>query len=172
MRSVVPLLLVLCQGVAAAEIPPAYTATARAYGVPVEPYYAIALQESNRTIAGFGNKPWPWTLNIAGRSAYYPTRETAYAALVTALERTERVDVGPMQIHWAAHKKMLRDPWTALDPFFNLRLGAYLFKDCLVRRSSLDDAIGCYHAPNNPDAARRYIRHVRSRLAQLQGATT
>ncbi len=153
-------------------IPPAYTATADAFGVPVHAYYAIALQESNRQAPGHGIKPWPWTLNIAGRSAYFPTRDAAYMALLEALERTERVDIGPMQIHWKAHKALLRHPWTALDPHFNLRVGAYLLRDCIQRRPNLEAAIGCYHAPNNPTVAQRYIAQVLPRLKRLVEAAS
>lgn len=164
--------LLSARAVAGDGIPPAYTTTAEAFGVPVHAYYAIALQESNRRVPGHGVKPWPWTLNIAGRATYFPTRDAAYAALVEALERTERVDIGPMQIHWKAHKRLLRHPWTALDPHFNLRVGAYLLRDCIKRRPDLMTAIGCYHAPNNPTAAQRYIARVLPRLKRLVEAAS
>lgn len=156
----------------AVEIPPAYAATAEAYGVPVHAYYAIALQESNRRVPGHGVKPWPWTLNIAGRPAYFASREAAYTALLDALKQTQRIDVGPMQIHWKAHKRLLGTPWAALDPLFNLRVGAYLLRDCIERRSTLRSAIGCYHAPNNATAAQRYISQVVPRIQRLVEAAT
>src|SRR5690606_11626175 len=61
------LLLALLGSAQARELPPtAYQQIARQAGIPAEILYAIALQESALLLRG-QLRPWPWTLNVAGR---------------------------------------------------------------------------------------------------------
>jgi len=73
-----------------------------------------------------------------------------------------------MQIHWRAHRRLLRDPWAALDPMFNLRVGAYLLRERWQAAGNLWQAIGRYHAPSRPERAAWYRRQVARRLGQLR----
>ncbi len=80
---------------ASSHIPQGYRTVASQHQVPAEVLFAVALAESGRTV----NKvtvPWPWTLNVAGKSYRYATRAEGCQAL-TRFMRThplKRIDVG------------------------------------------------------------------------------
>lgn len=163
------ILFMLLPAAVQAEIPARYRQAAAEYGLPAKVVYAVALTESGTQLQSGRARPWPWTLNIEGRGHYYPTREAAYVALRAYLDRGgRRADVGLMQIHWRLHQRLLRDPWAALDPVFNLRVGAYLLRERWQAAGNLWQAIGHYHAPRWPERAAWYRRQVARRLGQLR----
>jgi hypothetical protein len=47
-------------------VPQAYRVIAAAERVPAESLYSLAMAESTRKTA-WGSKPWPWTINVAGK---------------------------------------------------------------------------------------------------------
>ncbi|GAB6040897.1 transglycosylase SLT domain-containing protein [Endothiovibrio diazotrophicus] len=152
---------------ATAEIPPAYHAVAAERGVPAQLLYSVALVESQRPVAG-GRRPWPWTLNVEGRSLFFPSREAALRALVQALAHTDRVAVGLMQVYWRYNgHRFGGDPQRALDPYANLRAGADVLRECIARKRSLGAGIGCYNA-TSPDKAARYLAKVTTELRALR----
>lgn len=154
----------------APPVPWGYAYEARAHGIPATVLYAIALTESGRRWADGRVYPWPWTLNVAGRGERYATRQEAHAALLSHLQRGVRsIDVGLMQINWAAHGAKLGTPWNALEPYHNLRIGAKILLEQYQRSGDWTHAIGRYHAPNNPDRAAGYRRKVLIHLAGLYG---
>lgn len=154
------MLLLWAQGSAAA-VPPGYRLVAEAQGVPASVLYAVALAESGITLES-GRRPWPWSLNVEGRAHRYATRAHAWQALRGFLSRgITRIDVGPMQVSWLYHREALGDPWGALDPYHNLRVGAAILRAEHRRTGDWWRAVGRYHAPNNPKRASRY----RSRVA-------
>ncbi|HXK57435.1 MAG TPA: lytic transglycosylase domain-containing protein, partial [Gammaproteobacteria bacterium] len=63
-------------------VPAGYRSIATEQGVPHTVLYAIALTESGKQIkpAG-GHRPWPWTLNLAGRGYFFDSRLEAWQAL-------------------------------------------------------------------------------------------
>lgn len=155
---------------AADPVPSGYRRVAAAQGFPAEVLYAVALAESGRKLASGAVRPWPWTLNVAGRPYRYATRREAFRALEGFLAQGEMlIDIGLMQINWRYHRDTLGTPWQALDPYHNLRVGAALLK----RRYRLDGdwwaAIGHYHRPAGGQRAERYRRRVGKRLAALIG---
>ncbi|NQD22972.1 lytic transglycosylase domain-containing protein, partial [Pseudomonas aeruginosa] len=84
---------------AAVDPPPAYKQIALAKGVPAEVLYSVALTESKVLLRG-EYVPWPWTLNLAGKSYYYATRTTACTALLAAINLygAKSVDSGLGQV--------------------------------------------------------------------------
>lgn len=153
---------------AQAGVPGGYCRVAGEHGVPCTILYAVALAESGAAANGKAvRRPWPWTLNVAGRGHFYASRKAAWQALNTFIARGERsIDIGLMQVNWRFHRERLGDPWQALDPYHNLRVGAGILKDCFRRRRDWWAGVGCYHAPSNPVRAQRYrarvVRHWRS----------
>ena len=65
---------------AAQDVPSGYRRVAQQAGVPADLLYAMALTESGSRVQQ-GIRPWPWTLNIAGRGYRYSTRQDACMAL-------------------------------------------------------------------------------------------
>ena len=159
--------------VCAEEPPWGYRQIAREYGIPPERFYAVALQESRAKLRSGKVRPWPWTLSIDKAPHYFRTRRAAWRALKLALEdRVHQLGVGLMQIEWRYHKDKLIDPWQALEPYHNLRVGAGYLRDCYWRTGDWDRAVGCYHSPGETPAQRRrakqYSKQVSRQLAALE----
>lgn len=167
-------------GIAAASIadpiPPAYRAIASAGGVPAEVLFVVALKESGVRLDAGRVVPWPWTLNIAGKPHRYASRVQAHAGLLAALDDGRWVDVGLGQISWQYHTERLRDPWSALDPLFNLQIAAALLRQAYESGDGQDwwAAAGRYHSPGKRPAQRqraeRYAEDARLRHRRLFGA--
>lgn len=149
-----------------AEIPAAYRNAAVENRVPAVLLYAIALTESGRQTKA-GLKAWPWTLNIAGDGAYFVDRKSAWQRMQRALALKQNVDIGLMQVSWRYHRNRLETPWKALNPHWNVRIGAQILRRCFDERGSWLAAIGCYHAPNDAARASVYRQRVKRTLARL-----
>ncbi|ENT7862813.1 hypothetical protein ACFGQG_002155 [Salmonella enterica] len=67
-------------------IPPGYHLVASESGVPAEALYSVSLAETSRKLP-HGERPWPWTLNVAGKGYRYNTRQEAYDALLSFMRR-------------------------------------------------------------------------------------
>ena len=141
-------------------------------GIPPALLYAVALTESAKKVGSPAVvRPWPWTLNLAGRGVFFDSRLEAWQALSAWLEQGERsVDIGLMQVSWRYHEARLGTPWQALDPYRNLRVGAGILKDCYTTRLDWWASVGCYHAPANPERAFHYRGRVASRWRRLVDA--
>jgi hypothetical protein len=150
-------------------VPSGYRLVASEKKIPDSIFYAVALAESGRTLpADRVRRPWPWTLNVAGDGYYYSTRIEAWQALQKWMDQGKRsIDIGLMQVNWRYHRKRLGDPWQALDPYHNLRVGADILQDCYASERDWWASVGCYHAPSNPERAARYRRRVESQWRRI-----
>jgi soluble lytic murein transglycosylase-like protein len=154
----------------AMDVPPAYRRVAAEYGIPAQVLYAVALTESGLRMPLSGDhRPWPWTLNVAGKAYRYGSRDLAYAALTRHLAQTDMVDVGLMQVNWRYHSNKLLDQRLSLDPWFNLRVGASILRSLYDECGDWMVAAGRYHAPENPERAAGYMAKVRLHMASVDG---
>ena len=153
--------------------PPAYQWAARQAGVPSSVLYAIALQEYGARFRG-RLLPWPWTLNVAGRSERYATRQDACAGLRRALAQApmKRIDVGLGQINLGYHAKRYREACDLLDPYRNLAIAAGILKEQHVSGEDWLLAIGRYHRPAGGAPADRYRQSVSRHLRRLSGPSS
>ncbi|WP_110972544.1 transglycosylase SLT domain-containing protein [Pseudomonas huaxiensis] len=156
-----------------AAVPPiAYQYAAQAAEIPPEVLYAIALQESGLELRG-RRRPWPWTLNVAGKSQYYSSRTQACAALQYAARRVKatRIDVGLAQLNLGYQRAHYSAPCELLSPAHNLTIAASILRR--HRRAGEDwlPAIGRYHRPAGGPLATRYQRRVSEYLSRLQKGT-
>lgn len=151
------------------EIPMAYREVAERNGIPPAILYSIALAESGRSAAGSGvARPWPWIVNVRGQGRYLPTRRSAWRLIIAAIASdTPSVDIGLMQVNWRYHRHRLKNPWRALDPVANLSAAAEILIECRARWSDWWAAVGCYHAPSDPERAARYRDRVRAHWRTL-----
>jgi soluble lytic murein transglycosylase-like protein len=174
MRWLAVLPLALLAGIASAQEipPPAYQLAAKQAGIPSAVLYAVALQESGIQRNG-RIVPWPWSLNVAGKSRRFQTRAAACAALKQALRQVAatRVDVGLGQINLGYQKHRYRDPCDVLDPYANLRLAADILREHHASGQDWLIAIGRYHHPAGGEPAERYRRSVSRHLDRVQGAS-
>ena len=167
------LLFLVSQTVGAVEtVPSGYQVVAAERAIPEAIFYAVALTESGRDVEAQGiRRPWPWTLNVAGKGYYFETRLEAWQALSDWLAKGKRsIDIGLMQVNWRYHRERLGDPWQALDPYHNMRVGAEILQDCYASRQAWWDSVGCYHAPANPERASRYRRRVETQWRRITQA--
>ncbi len=157
--------------VQAREIPPpAYQLAAQDAGVPPTVLYAIALQESGVHLRG-RRIPWPWTLNIAGQSRRFQTREEACTSLRHALDDmpATRVDAGLGQINVGYQAHRFNHPCDLLDPYRNLAIAAAILREHHTPGEDWLLAIGRYHRPAGGPPAARYRRSVHRYLLRMHG---
>ncbi len=155
--------LVFCHaGWGEESVPVGYRAIAAEGGIPSTVLYAMALTESGKQVTSADiYRPWPWTLNVAGRGYFFSSRLEAWQALIDELQKGQRsIDIGLMQVSWRYHQKRLGTPWQALDPYFNLRVGSAILQTCYQSRQDWWASVGCYHAPTNLNRADRYRLRV------------
>ena len=162
-------LLVTSASGGADSVPAGYRMIATERSIPYTVFYAVALTESGRRVAPADvYRPWPWTLNVAGRGYFFDSRLAAWQALTDWLQAGRRsIDIGLMQVNWRYHQERLGTPWQALDPYFNLRVGAGILQDCYITRQDWWASVGCYHAPTNSHRADQYRRRVVSHWQRL-----
>jgi hypothetical protein len=153
-------------------VPVGYRTIAAERGIPSTVLYAVALTESGKQVASAGAyRPWPWTLNVAGRGYFFDSRLAAWQALIAWLQEGKRsIDIGLMQVNWRYHQERLGTPWQALDPYHNLRVGAGILQGCYITRQDWWASVGCYHSPTNLQRADQYRRRVVSRWQRVENA--
>nr|WP_241522159.1 transglycosylase SLT domain-containing protein [Chimaeribacter californicus] len=158
-------------------IPSGYLHIARQENVPAEALYSLALTESSRKLA-HGVRPWPWTINVAGKGYRYASRRDAYHALMGFMQRypLKRIDVGIAQVNLGWNGHHFASTWDAFDPYLNLHVAAQILRACYVRNpGSWLQAAGCYHHPTGGKAARTYqsavTRHLNTLALNRQPAT-
>ena len=159
---------------AARELPPpAYQLAAAQAQVPPNLLYAVALQESGRSLRG-RVVPWPWTLNVAAQARRYATHRQACADLRQVLRVTPatRVDAGLGQLNVGHQRHRVRQPCELLEPYRNLRLAATILREQYNPDQRWLMAAGRYHRPAGGAAAARYRQRVSQHLTRLEIAST
>ena len=153
--------------------PPAYQIAANETDVPSTVLYAIALQESGRSMDG-KLRPWPWTLNVAGKGYYFDTFDAACRHLTATLKTTpaKRVDVGLGQINAGYHGHRVNTPCDLLHPYRNLTIAGQILTEQHRPGQDWLTTMGKYHSPANGNAAARYRNHVRHHLRRVQESST
>lgn len=158
----------------AAQVPPsAYQQAAQAAGVPPAVLYAVALQESGIHLRG-QRRPWPWTLNISGRSHYFSSRTEACLAIHQALTQVKptRIDVGLAQLNIGYQRDHYSTPCELLTPYRNLTVAALILRQHRQTGEDWLPAIGRYHRPAGGPIAASYTRRVSEHLLRLQSGAS
>lgn len=170
---VIPLLVLSGTGLPAKAQdipPPAYQIAATLSDVPSTVLYAIALQESGRSLNNGTLRPWPWTLNVAGKSFYSESYNDACTHLTVTLRTTSarRVDVGLGQINVGYHRHRVKEPCDLLNPYLNLAIAGQILAEQHRPGQDWLIAMGKYHSPANGAAAARYRASVQRHYVRLQ----
>ncbi|EAW8181718.1 lytic transglycosylase domain-containing protein [Salmonella enterica] len=181
------LLTVVSGGVvhaATQQVPSGYREVALRHGVPPESLYSVALAETSMApksiisvTRGAGpapdvERPWPWTINVAGKGYRYASRLQAWEALQRFLKThpRKRIDVGIAQVNLGWNGHHFTSTWEAFDPYSNLNAAAAILRECYDRNpGSWLVAAGCYHHPAGGAPAARYKSIVSGKLARLNG---
>jgi hypothetical protein len=123
----------------------------------------VALNESS-----YGGRPWPWTLNVAGRGYFFRSREAAYRAVQMLLAHGRcDFDVGIMQINWCYHHQRFSSAWDALSPATNIHAAEDILNENYGKTHSIAEAIAYYHSAN-PMPGREYLSRFVQHFAQLE----
>ena len=152
-------------GVSSADdhvVPDAYKTVSHYHAVPARLLYSIALTETQKRLTDGSIRPWPWTLNIAGKGRYFDSRhEMQQAALQAIRQGVTNIDIGLMQINMRYHLHRSFSLTDLMRPEDNLNIAAEILHD-EYRRCQGDwwCAVGAYHSPT-PARAQRYIDKVR-----------
>ena len=153
-------------------VPPAYVLAAETHDVPPQILYAVASAESVVRL-GAGRRPWPWTLNVAGKGMRFKDRSSACHALRDALQETRIVDVGIAQLNvrWQPQLfgpgRRFADPCDGLNPYANLDEAAALLRRYFAESGDWLIAAGRYHRPAGGAPAARYRAVVRRELTLI-----
>lgn len=136
-----------------------FTKAAREFRIPPKLLRAVAKQESS------GN---PWAVCIGGKPHYPASREDALDLIKR--KGCRNYDLGLMQINSFWIRKFNLDPAQVLDPEANIRIGAWILRQCLDAHGTGWEALAVYHAgrPGKLTArARNYALRVASNMHAL-----
>jgi soluble lytic murein transglycosylase-like protein len=112
----------------------AFLSVAEEFDLPPALLTAIARHESRAN---------PWALHLDGRGHFPESREQAVKLLQN--RTSDNFDVGIMQINSSWLKKFKITPAEALEPQTNIRLGAWVLKQCVDEHGMGWDALAAYH---------------------------
>ncbi len=136
-----------------------HQAAVAAEGLAQLPQYilhAIALTESGRqNPAVSAASAWPWTVNAAGKSHYFETKQQAVSHVRGLLRRgITSIDVGCMQVNLQYHATAFKTLQEAFDPVTNMAYATSFLIDLKGRLGSWHNAIRHYYSANA-------VHHVR-----------
>jgi hypothetical protein len=116
-----------------------------------------------------GDKPWPWTLNIAGEAWRFADRETACFALSLAVDAVDpkRIDVGLGQVNIGWHSHRFDYLCEALVPHRNLEVSAKILREHYEVTGDWVSAAGRYHRPAGGAPAARYRLQFKEHAARV-----
>ncbi|EPM4160229.1 transglycosylase SLT domain-containing protein [Yersinia massiliensis] len=148
-------------------VPVGYKQVAAQYNIPAEILYAIALTESGTKLKQ-GIRPWPWTINVAGKGYRYPTQKDACIALTGFMRSTrlKRIDVGLGQTNLGYNGHHYQSSCEGFSPYKNLHVTAKILNECYQSqgRGSWLNAAACYHRPTGGRPAQTYRLAVQHHL--------
>ena len=124
-------------------------------GVPLAVLMALSRAETGR-LQGGQMQPWPWTVNVEGTGAWFPSEPEALAHVRQHLEEGRRsIDIGCFQINHRWHA----DQFPSLDAMFapveNASYAAHFLSELYARTGDWTEAAGLYHS-GTPELAARY----------------
>jgi hypothetical protein len=140
---------------------------AEANGVPRDVLLALALVETGRD-----DRPWPWTVNVAGDGRWFDTQAEAESHAQAMLdEGRTNLDIGCFQlnIHW--HSKAFTSLEDMIDPVRNAGYAAEYLVQHYAQTGDWALAAARYHSAT-PEHAERYRVRFEATLASLESATT
>ncbi len=130
------------------------------YNLPNKLLTSISLVESGlKKKDNF--KPWPWTLNIAGKSKYFNSKSETVNYLKESLRKSKNADIGCMQINYKYHGHMFNDIEQMLNPENNVKYAAEFLRKLFTKYKSWNEAISRYHS-SQPDRKKKYLMKVKN----------
>lgn len=138
------------------------------HGVPREVMLAITLVET-RTKRGGHSGPWPWTVNVAGKGAWFDTRAAALLHAQSARERGQNsFDVGCFQLNYRWHGEHFASIDEMFEPGPSGDYAARFVRDLYAESGNWMTAAGHYHS-RTPVHSKRYRGLVQRTVRRLEG---
>lgn len=118
------------------------------YKIPKNLLHSIAIIESGRWDAETKqNKPWPWTVNVGGKSHYFENKYQAIEFVKLQLGKGKRnIDVGCNQINLYHHGKNFLNLEQVFNPINNTKYAAEFLKGHFEGTKSWKQAVARYHS--------------------------
>ncbi len=130
-------------------------AAADAHGVPRAVLRALTRAETGRPRDG-RLEPWPWTVNMEGKGAWFETRAEAEAHVAREQARGARsFDVGCFQINHRWHGEAFASVHAMFDPRANADYAARFMAELHAETGDWGRAAGFYHS-RTPEFFTRY----------------
>ena len=120
----------------------------QAHGLPAGLLAAIGRVESGRRNPATGRaEPWPYTIDVEGAGAAFPTAEAAQAAVLRAQSQGQSsIDVGCFQVNLLAHPQAFPSLQDAFDPARNADYAATFLNTLHQRTGDWPTAVMAYHS--------------------------
>ena len=129
--------------------------------ITCEDLKAVALKE---TKLGDGNGsvyPYPWSLNVKGKSYRYDTKTEMVDAIKAFQAAGERsVDVGVMQVNTRVHHRRYGSIEQLSDPLHNIMIAAEILNEAMGSTDDVITGLGRYHTWRDKERLLTYGRHV------------
>lgn len=139
---------------------------AREFNIPSEILFALTRTETGRTVQS-ESLPWPWAINMAGNSKWFPSREDAVRFVQARYDGgAANLDIGCFQLNVRWHGENFASIDAMFSPRENARYAAKFLDTLYAEFGSWRDAVGAYHS-RTPQFANRYKRRFDDHLAQL-----
>jgi hypothetical protein len=125
-----------------------FTQIEKKYGIPQHLLRSVSVVETGRWHdQGKTYLHWPWAVNNAGKSYYFPTKQEAINAVKRMLEMGEtNIDIGCMQINLSNHPEAFTNLHQAFDPKYNIEYAANFLKSHYDLSESWEQAVAFYHS--------------------------
>lgn len=137
-------------------------------GVPLNVLLALTLTETGRRTNG-KLAPWPWALNQAGDSHWFPDSHAALAFLTATVgEGHINIDVGCFQLNYRWHGGAFPSLEAMMEPGANALYAARMVSDLAGSEQDWIRAAGAYHS-GTPEVAKRYLAKFAPILMALEG---
>lgn len=145
------MILSSCSFAQKSQIPPFYFDVSEKHNVPVAVAFALARTETHTEMSDGSMIPWPYTINLRGKSFYFNTQqEMTDFGQALVLEGEEKFDVGLYQVNWYWVGKHEVDSLDALgEPYSNSDVAMGVIKKYKTKDNTWAQAAGRYHNPNN-----------------------
>lgn len=123
-------------------------------GVPIAALDALA-RSGSRDISETPLRPWPWTVNLAGRGIWFETEAQALGYVFRHFKSGVRqFEVGCFQINYARHSQAFRSIEEMFDPVANGRYAARALRELYDQHGGWSAAVEIYHARNTVQSDR------------------
>lgn len=121
------------------------------FALPKHLLYSVSLAESGR-IHKQSNKimPWPWAVNISGKSFYFSSKTEALNEIQKAINNgITNIDIGCMQINIKYHSSNFLNISMMIEPRNNIEYAATLLKRNHEKYNNWPSAIADYHSASH-----------------------